>query len=103
LPDETRAKEDGKCEMAGIELLRRRVFFKLHATRSSQGIFGKERRAFCAAPDAAGSLLAAYGGDRAQQGMSGLDVQLQRAVEEMPKATDLALISWRHKRTSIRQ
>jgi carboxyl-terminal processing protease len=48
-------------------------------------------------------LLAAYGGDRAQQGMAMLDVQLQRAVSEMPKAADLALRSWRGSKTSIRQ
>ncbi|MBO0721664.1 MAG: S41 family peptidase [Blastocatellia bacterium] len=48
-------------------------------------------------------LTAAYGEDRAQQGMSGLDVQLQRAVAEMPKAEDLSLRSWRHNRTSIRR
>jgi carboxyl-terminal processing protease len=48
-------------------------------------------------------LLAAYGGDRAQQGMAMLDLQLQRAVSEMPKAADLALKSWRGSKTSIRQ
>jgi carboxyl-terminal processing protease len=48
-------------------------------------------------------LLAAYGGDRATQGMAGQDLQLQRAVSEMPKAADLALRSWRHSKTSIRQ
>jgi carboxyl-terminal processing protease len=48
-------------------------------------------------------LLAAYGGDRATQGMAGLDLQLQRAVSEMPNAADLALRSWRHSKTSIRQ
>jgi carboxyl-terminal processing protease len=48
-------------------------------------------------------LLAAYGGDRAQQGMAALDAQLQRAISEMPKAEDLALRSWRRNRTSIRQ
>ncbi|HEX5081948.1 MAG TPA: S41 family peptidase, partial [Blastocatellia bacterium] len=35
-------------------------------------------------------LLAAYGSDRSQQGMSALDTQLQRAVSEMPKAADIA-------------
>jgi hypothetical protein len=48
-------------------------------------------------------LLAAYGGDRAQQGMAILDLQLQRAVSEMPKAEDLALKSWRSSKNSIRQ
>jgi carboxyl-terminal processing protease len=48
-------------------------------------------------------LLAAYGADRAQQGMALLDVQLQRAVSEMPKAADLALRSSRGSKTSIRQ
>jgi len=40
-------------------------------------------------------LSAAYGSDKGQQGMSDLDVQLQRAVAEMPKAADIALRSWR--------
>ncbi len=48
-------------------------------------------------------LLAAYGADRAEQGMAPLDPQLQRAVSEMPKAEDLALRSWRRAKTSIRQ
>jgi carboxyl-terminal processing protease len=48
-------------------------------------------------------LLAAYGSDRAEQGMASLDLQLQRAVSEMPKAADLALRSWRRNKTSIRQ
>jgi carboxyl-terminal processing protease len=48
-------------------------------------------------------LLAAYGGDRAEQGMAILDLQLQRAVSEMPQAEDLALRSWRRSKTSIRQ
>jgi carboxyl-terminal processing protease len=48
-------------------------------------------------------LLAAYGADRAEQGMASLDPQLQRAVSEMPKAEDLALRSWRRAKTSIRQ
>jgi carboxyl-terminal processing protease len=45
-------------------------------------------------------LLAAYGSDRAQQGMADLDTQLQRAVSEMPKAADIAVKSWRRKRSS---
>jgi carboxyl-terminal processing protease len=40
-------------------------------------------------------LLAAYGSDRSQQGMSDLDTQLQRAVSEMPKATNIAARFWR--------
>lgn len=43
-------------------------------------------------------LLAAYGSDKAQQGMADLDAQLQRAVSEMPKAADIAARSWRRKR-----
>lgn len=45
-------------------------------------------------------LLAAYGGDRAQQGMSHLDAQLQRAVTEMPKAADIAARSARRRRSN---
>jgi carboxyl-terminal processing protease len=45
-------------------------------------------------------LLAAYGSDRAQQGMAGQDVQLQRAISEMPKAADIALRFWRRKRSN---
>ncbi|MFZ4626868.1 MAG: S41 family peptidase [Blastocatellia bacterium] len=40
-------------------------------------------------------LQAAYGSDRAQQGMAGLDLQLQRAIAEMPNAAELAARSWR--------
>ncbi len=40
-------------------------------------------------------LTAAYGTDRAQQGIAEYDVQLQRAVEEIPNAADLAQRSWR--------
>jgi carboxyl-terminal processing protease len=40
-------------------------------------------------------LFAAYGSDRAQQGMADLDLQLQRAISEMPNAADLANRSWR--------
>jgi carboxyl-terminal processing protease len=36
-------------------------------------------------------LLAAYGSDRAEQGMAYLDLQLQRAISEMPKAADIAI------------
>ncbi len=45
-------------------------------------------------------LLAAYGSDRAQQGMAHLDSQLQRAVSEMPKAADIAIRSWRRKKSN---
>jgi carboxyl-terminal processing protease len=48
-------------------------------------------------------LVAAYGGDKAQQGMADLDVQLQRGIAEMPKAADLATRSWRRGATSMRQ
>ncbi|HEY7184177.1 MAG TPA: S41 family peptidase [Blastocatellia bacterium] len=41
------------------------------------------------------ALTAAYGSDRADQGLADLDVQLQRAVSEMPNAADLARRSWR--------
>src|SRR5262245_2244875 len=47
-------------------------------------------------------LLAAYGTDRMQQGIADLDVQLQRAIAEMPKAADLASRSWRRSATMIR-
>jgi len=40
-------------------------------------------------------LFAAYGSDRAQQGMADLDLQLQRAISEMPNAADLANRAWR--------
>ena len=45
-------------------------------------------------------LQAAYGGDRAQQGMADLDAQLQRAISEMPKAADIAIRSWRLRRST---
>jgi carboxyl-terminal processing protease len=48
-------------------------------------------------------LVAAYGGDKAQQGMADLDLQLQRGIAEMPKAADLAARSWRRGATSMRQ
>jgi carboxyl-terminal processing protease len=41
------------------------------------------------------ALTAAYGSDRADQGLADLDVQLQRAISEMPSAADLARRSWR--------
>ena len=40
-------------------------------------------------------LQAAYGSDKADQGLADLDLQLQRAVSEMPNAADLARRSWR--------
>jgi carboxyl-terminal processing protease len=40
-------------------------------------------------------LTAAYGSDKADQGLADLDLQLQRAVTEMPNAADLARRSWR--------
>jgi carboxyl-terminal processing protease len=45
-------------------------------------------------------LLAAYGSDRSQQGMSALDTQLQRAVSEMPKAADIAARFWKRVRSN---
>ena len=40
-------------------------------------------------------LAAAYGSDKADQGLADLDLQLQRAVSEMPNAAELARRSWR--------
>ena len=40
-------------------------------------------------------LTAAYGADKAAQGQADLDLQLQRAITEMPNAADLAQRSWR--------
>jgi hypothetical protein len=40
-------------------------------------------------------LFAAYGSDRAQQGMADLDLQLQRAIAEMPNAADLTSRAWK--------
>lgn len=47
-------------------------------------------------------LFAAYGSDRAQQGMADLDLQLQRAIAEMPNAADLASRSWKRNSASNR-
>jgi len=47
-------------------------------------------------------LFAAYGSDRAQQGMADLDLQLQRAITEMPNAADLASRSWKRNSVSNR-
>ena len=40
-------------------------------------------------------LTAAYGTDRALQGIAEYDVQLQKALTEMPQAADLAARSWK--------
>src|SRR5262245_13310557 len=45
-------------------------------------------------------LLAAYGSDKSEQGMADLDAQLQHAVSEMPKAADIAIRSWRRRRSN---
>jgi carboxyl-terminal processing protease len=45
-------------------------------------------------------LTAAYGSDKAEQGMSDLDGQLKRAITEMPKAADIAARSWRRRRSN---
>src|SRR5262245_17392333 len=45
-------------------------------------------------------LTAAYGSDKAEQGMADLDVQLKRAITEMPKAADIAARSWRRRRSN---
>lgn len=48
-------------------------------------------------------LTAAYGTDRASQGIAEFDVQLQRAVTEIPNAADLAQRSWRRNSANSRQ
>ncbi|MEO6727246.1 MAG: S41 family peptidase, partial [Blastocatellia bacterium] len=40
-------------------------------------------------------LTAAYGTDRAQQGIAEYDVQLQKAITELPQAADLTARSWK--------
>ena len=40
-------------------------------------------------------LVAAFGNDKAQQGMADLDLPLQRAIAEMPAAADLAQRAWK--------
>jgi len=45
-------------------------------------------------------LLAAYGSDKSEQGMADLDTQLKRAISEMPKAADIAIRSWRRRRSN---
>jgi carboxyl-terminal processing protease len=47
-------------------------------------------------------LMAAYGSDKAQQGLADLDLQLQRAIAEMPNAADLAQRSWRRNSANTR-
>jgi carboxyl-terminal processing protease len=41
------------------------------------------------------ALTAAYGSDKADQGLADLDLQLQRAIAEMPNAAELARRAWR--------
>jgi len=48
------------------------------------------------------ALTAAYGSDKADQGLADLDVQLQRAVSEMPNAAELARRSWRQSTANTR-
>jgi carboxyl-terminal processing protease len=48
------------------------------------------------------ALTAAYGTDRADQGLADLDVQLQRALSEMPNAAELARRAWRQNTANIR-
>jgi len=47
-------------------------------------------------------LTAAYGADKADQGLADLDIQLQRAVSEMPNAAELARRSWRQSTANTR-
>jgi carboxyl-terminal processing protease len=47
-------------------------------------------------------LMAAYGSDKAQQGVADLDLQLQRAITEMPNAADLAQRSWKRNTATSR-
>lgn len=47
-------------------------------------------------------LQAAYGLEKAQQGTADLDVQLQRAIQEMPNAADLAQRAWRRNTANMR-
>ncbi len=48
-------------------------------------------------------LTAAYGQDKAQQGLADLDLQLQKAIAEMPNAADLAQRSWKRNAGMLRQ
>ena len=47
-------------------------------------------------------LTAAYGQDKAAQAMSDLDLQLQRAITEMPSAAELSARSWRRNTATTR-
>ncbi|MDX2041046.1 MAG: S41 family peptidase [Acidobacteriota bacterium] len=48
-------------------------------------------------------LTAAYGSDRAQQGIADWDAILQKGITEMPKAADLATRSWKRSSATSRQ
>jgi len=48
-------------------------------------------------------LTAAYGQDKAQQGLADLDVQLQKAIAEIPNAADLAQRAWKRNTGMMRQ
>lgn len=48
-------------------------------------------------------LTAAYGSDRAQQGIADWDAILQKGIAEMPNAADLATRSWRRSSATSRQ
>src|SRR5262245_31027318 len=48
------------------------------------------------------ALTAAYGTDRADQGLADLDIQLQRALSEMPNAAELAKRAWRQNTANIK-
>lgn len=48
-------------------------------------------------------LTAAYGQDKAQQGQADLDVQLQKAIAEIPNAADLAQRAWKRNTGMLRQ
>ncbi|HEY6399793.1 MAG TPA: S41 family peptidase [Blastocatellia bacterium] len=47
-------------------------------------------------------LSAAYGTDKADQGLADLDIQLQRALSEMPNAAELARRAWRQNTANTR-
>jgi carboxyl-terminal processing protease len=48
-------------------------------------------------------LTAAYGQDKAQQGLADLDLQLQKAITEMPNAADLAQRAWKRNTSMIQR
>jgi carboxyl-terminal processing protease len=48
------------------------------------------------------TLTAAYGQDKAQQALADLDMQLQRAITEMPSAAELSARSWRRNTATSR-